>query len=100
MSVLPEHIQNLIFLDTIILKKNNIGWKNIHLELKNSKTFLKRTNYIFDYGFKFEYAKRMPRVCLNDIFSMDENNDYIDDYTYSSVNYYNNNTNNQINMFL
>tara|TARA_Y100000389_G_C17341598_1_gene453632 strand:+ start:403 stop:666 length:264 start_codon:yes stop_codon:yes gene_type:complete len=79
MSLLPEHIQNLIILDTMLLKKNEIGWKNIHLELKNSKTFLKRTNYVFEYCVKFEHAKRMPRGCLNDIFSMEEDGTYIDD---------------------
>lgn len=79
MSLLPEHIREVIILNSIILKRNISGWKNIHYQLKNSKTFLKRTNYIFDYGFKFEMAKRMPRVCLNDIFSMDENGGYLDD---------------------
>ncbi len=79
MASIPENIQEIIILDAMLLKKNDIGWKNIHFQLKNSKTFLKRTNYIFDYDFEFEMAKRMPRICLNDIFSMDENGDYLDD---------------------
>ena len=79
MSLLPLDIQELIILDATILKKNYIGWKNIHLQIKNSKTFLKRTNYIFDYNFKFEKAIRIPRVCLSDIFSMDEKGNYLDD---------------------
>lgn len=79
MTLLPDHIQERIILHAIILKKNNIGWKNIHLELQKSKTFLKRTNYVFEYGVKFEHARRMPRICLNDIFSMDERGNYLDD---------------------
>lgn len=79
---IPHNIQEIIILYSIILKKNNIGWKNIHYQLKNSKTFLKRTNYIFDYGFKFEMATRVPRICLNDIFSMDEKGNYLDDSCY------------------
>ena len=76
---IPQEIQNEIILNAIILEKNNNGWKNIHSQLKNSKTYLKRTDYVFDYGFEFEMAKRMPRVCLNDIFSMDEEGGYLDD---------------------
>lgn len=79
MTLLPENVKEIIILNSIILKKNNIGWKNIHFQLKKSKTFLKRTNYIFDYGFKYERAIRIPQVSLNDIFSMDENGNYLDD---------------------
>jgi len=79
MNLIPQHIQEVIILNSIILKKNDIGWENIHYQLKNSKTFLKRTDYVFEYGFEFEMAKRIPRICLNDIFSMDENGGYLDD---------------------
>ena len=79
MSLIPEQIREIIILNSIILKKNKNGWNNIHFQLKNSKTFLRQTNYIFDSSFQYENAIRMPRVCLYDVFSIDENGDYLDD---------------------
>lgn len=75
----PEEIQECIVLNSIILKKNDNGWKNIHLQMKKSKAILKKTNYAFDGFIKYENVIRMPCVCLNDIFSMDENGNYLDD---------------------
>ena len=79
MSLVPLNIQKMIILHAIILKKDDIGWKNIHFQMKNSKTFLKKTSYIFHYKIKFENAIRMPQVSLNDIFSIDEYGNYLDD---------------------
>lgn len=79
MDNLPENIRDIIVLNSIILNKNETGWKKIHYQLINSKTFVKKTNYIFNNSFEFAYAARMPRVCLYDVFSMDENGNYLDD---------------------
>ena len=58
MSLLPVHIQERIILDATILKKNDIGWKDIHLEI-TSFTILNKTNYVFDYYVRFEHAYRL-----------------------------------------
>ena len=58
MSLLPEHIQERIIIDAIILKKNETGWKDIHLEI-TSFTVLNKTNYVFDYYVHFEHAYRL-----------------------------------------
>lgn len=79
MYKLPENIKDYIILDSILLKKNDNGWKNIHIQLLKSKTFLKKTHYVFDSNFVFERIRRMPCVSLIDIFSMDENGNYLDD---------------------
>jgi len=79
MYKIPENIRDCIILDSIILNKNKNGWKNVHTELVKSKTFLKKTNYIFDSSFVFERIRRMPCISLIDVFSMDENGNYLDD---------------------
>ena len=76
---IPDQLQKSIILNSIILKKHINGWNKIHIQLKNSKTFLKQTNYIFDKSLKYENVIRMPCTCLYDVFSMDENGNYLDD---------------------
>lgn len=79
MTALPETIRDMIILDSILLQKIKNGWKDVHNQLTNSKTFLKETDYIFTIGLKFENVIRMPAVCLYDIFSTDEYGNYLDD---------------------
>ena len=62
MSLLPDHIKERIILDAMLIKKNDIGWKDIHLEIKNPLTYLNKTNYIFDFAFQFEHAIRLRFV--------------------------------------
>jgi hypothetical protein len=79
MYSIPENLQEFIILNSIILKKNNNGWEKVHSQLKNSKTYLKQTDYIYDGTIKYETAIRMPSICLYDVFSMDEHGNYLDD---------------------
>lgn len=76
---IPHHFQNTIMFDSIILRKSANGWNQIHFQLKNSKIFLKQTSYVFEKSLNYENAIRMPCVCLYDVFSMDENGNYLDD---------------------
>tara|TARA_A100001011_G_scaffold371594_1_gene429117 strand:+ start:1387 stop:1650 length:264 start_codon:yes stop_codon:yes gene_type:complete len=79
MDRLPETIREMIIFNSIIINKNENGWRKIHSQLINSKTFVKKTNYIFNNNFKFENVIRMPCVCLYDVFSMDDKGNYLDD---------------------
>ena len=76
---IPDQLKESIILNSIILQKCGNGWNKIHFQLKNSKTFLKQTTYVFESSLKYENAIRMPCVCLYDVFSMDENGNYLDD---------------------
>jgi hypothetical protein len=79
MYSIPEHIRETIVLNSIILEKNRTGWKEIHFQLKNSKVFLKQTDYIFVRSLEYEMVVRMPSLRLIDVFSMDETGNYLDD---------------------
>ena len=79
MHNIPDQLKESIILNSVILQKCVNGWNEIHLQLKNSKTFLKQTNYVFDRSLKYENSIRMPCICLYDVFSMDENGNYLDD---------------------
>lgn len=57
---IPQNIQDRIIVDCIILEKYRIGWKNIHNSIKN-----------------FKWNKKI--YSINDIYSMDENGNYLDD---------------------
>ena len=59
MTLLPEHIQERIILDAIIFKKNEIGWKDIHLLITGAPIYLIKTNYVFGYFINFENAHRL-----------------------------------------
>lgn len=76
---IPDELKESIILNSIVLQKCINGWNKIHFQLKNSKTFLKKTNYVFDRTLKYENVIRMPCVCLYDVFSMDETGNYLDD---------------------
>ena len=56
MNNIPENIKNKIIFDSIILLKISCGWKNVHEEIINYKKY-----------------------SIIDIFSMDENGNYLDD---------------------
>lgn len=107
---LPKELQEKIILDSIILKKNNCGWNKIHNYFKHSELHLKKTNNINYFDMKYEKIKRVVSLCfynrpyvwliksvpqsklyfynkaelvsINDIYSMDDNGVYFDDYIY------------------
>jgi hypothetical protein len=79
MTLLPENLIEFIILHCILLKRKENGWEKIHFQLKNSKIFLKQTGHVFDNSLEFEIAIRMPCKSLYDVFSMDEDGNYLDD---------------------
>ena len=109
--ILPNNITNKIIIDSIILTKNINGWYNIHKIIREEKLFLKKKTYIFIENFNFSKITRLntqaytldniylwfkkegnfyiyrPKISysINDIFSMDEYGNYLDDY----LDYYN-----------
>jgi hypothetical protein len=110
MYQLPKELQEKIILDSIILKKNNYGWNKIHNYFKHSELHLKKTNNIHSFEMKYEKIKRVVSLCfynkpyvwlmrtvpqsnmyyynkpelisINDVYSIDENGVYFDDYIY------------------
>ena len=108
MDNIPEILRMKMCLDSIILQKNEKGWKEIHKKL-TKVLYLKTTNNIFDAHFKFEHIFRFigsihfygkPYTWLkkattgnmywytpyhlknnmNDLFSTDSEGYFIDDY--------------------
>ena len=67
---IPQNIQERIIIDCIILKKNRLGWKNIH----NSIINLKKHKNVYS---------------VNDVYSMDKHENYLDDLCdyYYNINY-------------
>jgi hypothetical protein len=76
---IPDHIRANIIINSIILTRNKNGWNEIHYQLKKSKTFLKQTSHVFEKSLKYENAIRVPCICLYDVFSLDDNGNYLDD---------------------
>lgn len=68
---IPQNIQNKIIIDCIILEKNRQGWKSVHDSIIN-----------------FKWNKNT--YSINDVYSMDENGNYLDDLCdeYFSVYYH------------
>ena len=68
MDNIPEVLRIKMCLDSIILQKNEQGWKEIHIIIdspNNKCLYLKKTNYIFEENLLFEYILRMSgSVCF------------------------------------
>lgn len=67
---IPQNIQERIIIDCIILEKNRQGWKSVHDSIINFK-------------------KHKNTYSVNDVYSMDEYGNYLDDLCdyYFNVNY-------------
>lgn len=78
---IPSIILDNIIIDSIILKKNNNGWRHINYIIKNYKLSLTLTDYVFASNIKYEYVtrKQSHKLNINDIFSTDEDGNYLDD---------------------
>tara|TARA_Y100000992_G_C21157521_1_gene439345 strand:- start:195 stop:464 length:270 start_codon:yes stop_codon:yes gene_type:complete len=63
---LPNNIKNKIELDAIILLKMSIGWKEVHDQIKT-------------YCQIERYLSESIQTRIQDIFSMDEDGNYLDD---------------------
>lgn len=57
---IPQNIQERIIIDCIILEKNRQGWKSVHDSIINFK-------------------KHKNTYSVNDVYSMDEYGNYLDD---------------------
>jgi len=56
--MLPDNIKDKIILDSIILLKNNNGWRQIHNRLKY-KLHLRCIGSIYEPSFKYYYIGRL-----------------------------------------
>ena len=62
MSRIPEHIQNEIILQALLLKRHEMGWYIINQKIKNYTLHLKKTPYKFPYDFVYHKIKRVTRI--------------------------------------
>lgn len=81
LSKIPSIILDIIIIDSIILTKNNNSWRHINYIIKNFKLSLTLTDYVFASNIKYEYVtrKQSHKFNINDIFSTDEDGNYLDD---------------------
>lgn len=104
---IPSSIYEKIILDSIILLKHKTGWNKIHNIINNKQLYLKKKNFIYNHNFYFLTIKRLNEKLyineniyiwfkkynnnyvydpknlfynINDVFSMDEYGNYLDDY--------------------
>ena len=75
MMNLPNDILIKIYLDSIILLKYNLGWCNVHKNIKDKNN--KKKYIISDTGEILNPNWR--KYSVNDIYSMDEYGNYLDD---------------------
>lgn len=106
-KMIPEHLIESIITESLILTKNENGWKKIHKrikspmhlkstdnvdELKNIKyDIISRVENLFLVGKKYTWLKKLqysnkyyyesekPKLSVNDIYSTDENGNLLDD---------------------
>ena len=105
--MIPDHLIENIITDSLILTKNENGWKKIHKrikspmhlkctdnidELKNIKyDIISRVKILFIVGKKYTWLKKLqysnnyyyespePKQSVNDIYSTDEYGNFLDD---------------------
>ena len=64
MEYIPYHLRYNIYIQTMILKKNESGWKKIHDELLSFPLYLKKTDFIYDEELLFHYVLRASRMLI------------------------------------
>ncbi len=57
--MIPEYIKEKILLDSIILLKNSIGWRQIHNQIKTCTLSLLFIGSIYENTFKYYCIKRL-----------------------------------------
>ena len=72
---LPAELSLKISIDSIILLKYNLGWDMIHYSIKNKNN---KRNYVINETGEI-LNPNWYKYTINDVYSMDENGNYLDD---------------------
>ena len=54
-------IRNKMFVDSIVLSRDDLGWRSIHRELQTPPCLVQTTE-LFDFNVEYIYATRIPSL--------------------------------------